>query len=491
MRGGALDDGPVRGGWKLPATLGFFAFCVAFVGLWIPSFWDDEIATISAARRSPAELLLLLQSVDAVHGLYYLFMHYWTSLFGFSEVAMRMPSALAVGLACAGTTMIGRKLGSPAAGVAAGLVLAFLPRMVWAGTEARQSAFTALLAVALTLLLLRAWESNRILDWVLYGLCAVVGVWMFMFFALAVVAHVVAAVVLRRRVPGMLAASAVAGTAVLPFLLYALGQKAQVDWIQNRSLAQTLMTAAVKQFFYGDDRPTNNAPPQWILASVLLLGIIEIALVAWGIWVSWRQGRHGTLIVLGLSMVIIPALGLLLVSVLTQPVYVARYLTFTAPAFALLVGLGIAQIPVRKEWLRRWAMAAVVLCSLVPQLTIKSVVNEPADTERRVASMLGAQLPRPAAVVFGEPYLRDLALAYPEHFTGVADLSLAKAPAESGTLWGVNAPVSAGDLAHRGTVLFVGQGGVDSNLSAFTEAGCRETNNLHFQRMLLISFTCS
>ncbi|SDT53534.1 mannosyltransferase [Pseudarthrobacter equi] len=485
------DSGAVSSGWKLPAALGLLAFCVAFVGMWIPSFWDDEIATISAARRSPGELLLLLQSVDAVHGLYYLFMHFWTSVFGFSEIAMRIPSALAVGLACAGTTIIGRRLGSPTTGIAAGLVLAFLPRMVWAGTEARQSAFAALLAVALTLLLLRAWESNRVLDWVLYGLCAVVGVWMFMFFVLAVMAHAAAAVILRRRVLGTLVASAVAGATVLPFVLHALGQKAQVDWIQNRSLAQTLMTAAVKQFFYGDDRPTNNAPPQWVLGAMLVLGVIEVGLVVWGIWASRRHGRHRTLIVLGLSIILLPALGLLLVSVLAQPVYVARYLTFTAPAFALLVGLGISQLPARKAWLRPVALAAVVLCSLVPQLTIKSVVSEPADTERRVAGMLDGALPRPAAVVFGEPYLRDLALAYPEHFDGVADLALEASPAESGTLWGVNSPVAAGELARRGNVLFVGQAGAPADLSAFAEAGCRETDNRPFERMVLISFTCS
>ncbi|WP_314214385.1 hypothetical protein [Pseudarthrobacter equi] len=55
----------------------------------------------------------------------------------------------------------------------------------------------------------------------------------------------------------------------------------------------------------------------------------------------------------------------------------------------------------------------------------------------------------------------------------------------------MNSPVAAGELARRGNVLFVGQGGAPADLSAFAEAGCRETDNRPFERMVLISFACS
>ncbi len=479
------------GRWTAPAGIGLLAFAVAFIGSWIPSFWDDEIATISAAGRSPAELLELLRSVDAVHGLYYFFMHAWTSVFGFSEVAMRTPSALAVGLACAGTVLIGRKLGSESIGVASGLVLALLPRMVWAGTEARQSAFTALLAVVLTLLLVRAWQSNRPIDWVLYGVCAVVGVCMFMFFVLAIVSHAVAALILRRRPLAVIITCGAAGAAVLPFLLFAMTQKAQVEWIQNRSLVENLAIAAVKQFFYGDDRPTGNLPPQWILGFVLVLGVSQVALVAWGLWSVRRASTYRPLVVLGLVGVALPMAGLLLVSVVAQPVYVARYLTFTAPLFALLVGLGLDRLRTGRKWILPLAATLVVLGSLVPQLTIKSVVNEPADTERRIAAFIAAETTKPSAAVYAYPELADMAIAYPEDFRLITNLSLAESPADSGTLWGKNAPVTAEQLRGRGDVWFVGAGGgAPNDLSAFESAGCLQTRNLSFQRMALISYTC-
>lgn len=482
---------PWAGRWTAPAGIGLLAFFIAFGGSWVPSFWDDEIATISAARRSPTELLDLLGSVDAVHGLYYFFMHAWTSAFGFSEVAMRTPSALAVGLACAGTVLLGRKLGSASIGIAAGLVLAVLPRMVWAGTEARQSAFTALLAVVLTLLLIRAWESNRVIDWVLYGICAVAGVCMFMFFALAVVSHAVAALILRRRPLAVLVTCTAAGAAVLPFLLFAMTQKAQVEWIQNRSLVQNLAIAAVKQFFYGDDRPTGNLPPQWILGFVLVLGVTQVALVAWGLWSVRHASAYRPLVVLSLVGVVLPMVGLLVASMVAQPVYVARYLTFTAPLFALLVGLGLDRLGAGRGWLLPVAATLVVLSSLVPQLTIKSLVNEPADTERRIAGFMAAETTKPAAVVYLYPELRDMALAYPDDFRLIADLSLAESPADSGTLWGKNAAVTAEQLRGRGDVWFVGAGaGAPNDLSAFESAGCHQTRNMSFQRMALVSYTC-
>ncbi|WP_285241284.1 glycosyltransferase family 39 protein [Pseudarthrobacter sp. MEB009] len=476
--------------WLAPVGIGLLAFCAAFVGSWVPSFWDDEIATISAAGRSPAELLLLLQSVDAVHGIYYFLMHLWTAVFGFSEVALRFPSALAVGAAAGLTVVLGRRLGSAPLGVAAGLVLALLPRMVWAGTESRQSALTTVLAVLLTLLLLRAWESNRPLDWVLYSLCAVVGVGVFMFFALAIVAHAVAAVILRRRIVATLAASAVAGVAALPFLVFALGQKAQVEWIQNRSLTEHLVTAVVKQYFYGDDRPTGNLPPQWVLAFMVVLGLLQGALVVRGVWAARLDAQLRQAMVLGLAGVLVPVGGLLLASLITQPVYVARYLTFTAPAFALLVGMGLISLPRRRVGFR-FLVAGLVLCSLVPQLTLKSLVNEPPDTERRIAALVDQEPERPAAVVFGAPYLRDMVLAYPDDFAGIADLSLAASPATSGSLWGVDAPVAPDQLTGKGEVLFVGTGGgTPGDTSAFGAAGCRETGNQPFQRLVLISFDC-
>ena len=76
---------------------------VSLVAAGRPSFWYDEAATISASySRSLSQLWHMLNNVDAVHGLYYLFMHRWFQIFPPTEFWSRAPSALAVGGAAAG-----------------------------------------------------------------------------------------------------------------------------------------------------------------------------------------------------------------------------------------------------------------------------------------------------------------------------------------------------------------------------------------------------
>ena len=56
------------------------------------SLWRDEAATASASVRSLPRLLKLLEHYDGGMALYYFFMHFWTTLFGSSEIALRFPS---------------------------------------------------------------------------------------------------------------------------------------------------------------------------------------------------------------------------------------------------------------------------------------------------------------------------------------------------------------------------------------------------------------
>ncbi|KJY46146.1 membrane protein, partial [Streptomyces sp. NRRL S-444] len=73
------------------------------LGLWglsrQDSVWRDEAATWQVAGRSAGEILDMLGNVDAVHGLYYLFMHGLFELFGASTATLRLPSVLAVAAA--------------------------------------------------------------------------------------------------------------------------------------------------------------------------------------------------------------------------------------------------------------------------------------------------------------------------------------------------------------------------------------------------------
>lgn len=84
------------------AGIGVFAGALSLVGAGTPSYWGDEAASVLAAARPLPVLFGMLGHIDAVHGVYYVFLHYWIALVGSSEAAVRLPSSVAVGVAAAG-----------------------------------------------------------------------------------------------------------------------------------------------------------------------------------------------------------------------------------------------------------------------------------------------------------------------------------------------------------------------------------------------------
>src|ERR1700712_4650891 len=78
-----------------PSAVGAFGLIFTGIFAWIPSLWYDEAATVSAATRPLSQLFTMLQHVDAVHGLYYLVMHFWFDAVGYSPFTLRLPSTFA------------------------------------------------------------------------------------------------------------------------------------------------------------------------------------------------------------------------------------------------------------------------------------------------------------------------------------------------------------------------------------------------------------
>src|SRR5258705_7415234 len=156
-----------------PLGVAILAIVVSAAGAARPSLWFDEAATISASTRSVPELWRLLHNIDAVHGLYYLTMHGWFAIFPETEFWSRLSSCLAVGIAAAGVVVVGKQFSSRTVAVCAGIVFAILPRITWAGIEARSYALTAAAAVWLTVPVVAAARRNAAALWPLYGLALV------------------------------------------------------------------------------------------------------------------------------------------------------------------------------------------------------------------------------------------------------------------------------------------------------------------------------
>ncbi|WP_305786293.1 glycosyltransferase family 39 protein [Symbioplanes lichenis] len=158
--------------WQtLGLTLPPFAvtLAVTLIGIGDRQLWRDENATWWAASLSFDDLGKLTETVDVVLLPYYVLMHWWIGLFGDSEAALRVPSALFMALAAAVVALIGRRLFEPRAGLAGGLLIAALPVISRYGQEARPYAMAMLATVTAVWLLLRALERPTVWRWLPYA----------------------------------------------------------------------------------------------------------------------------------------------------------------------------------------------------------------------------------------------------------------------------------------------------------------------------------
>src|ERR1700759_4935089 len=154
-----------------PLIVAALGAAVSLSGAGRPSFWYDEAATISASySRSLGQLWQMLGNVDAVHGLYYLFMHGWFQIFPPTEFWSPAPSGLAAGGAAAGIVVLGKQFSSRTVALSAGVLCGILPRTTWAGIEARPYALSMLAAVWLTVLLVSAARRENGWIWLCYGI---------------------------------------------------------------------------------------------------------------------------------------------------------------------------------------------------------------------------------------------------------------------------------------------------------------------------------
>ena len=308
------------------------AITVSAAGAARPSLWFDEAATISAATRSVPALWRMVGNIDAVHGLYYLLMHGWFAVFPATEFASRLSSALAVGLAAAGVVVLGRQISTRAVAVTAGLVFAILPRVTWAGMETRSYALSMAVAVWLTVFCVAAARRGQARWWLGYGLLLTGATLLNVFVLLIVPAHGVAVVAFGRSPTTWRAwavAASVSTAVTVPFLLFSQSQLFQVGWISALG-AHTVGQVLGVQYF-------DLSLPSAVLAGVILTGGIARGL-------RTADPNPGRLVWLTVTWMVVPTAILLGYSALQHPIYYPRYLTFTTPAAALLLGLCVVAI---------------------------------------------------------------------------------------------------------------------------------------------------
>nr|WP_324605167.1 hypothetical protein [Streptomyces sp. NRRL WC-3549] len=393
------------------------------LGLWglsrQNSVWRDEAATWQVAQRSTSDIVRLLEHVDVVHGLYYLFMHGLFECFGPSTAVLRLPSVLAIAVGALCVAVIGLRLAGPWAGLGGGLVFGVLPAVQFYLQEGRPYALVAAGAgVATSLLVTMLQGRHQKRGWAAYCCAVLMCGWLNWLALLILPAHLVT-LVWTRAARGVWArwatASAVAISGTLPLILFSMRQSAQVSWI----------------------------PP---LTWHMLIGpAVLLAVGGLGCLLAGPGAGRLSVASVGLPLLAVPQMGLIGLS-LFQPLFVDRYILFSLLGLAILIGGALgAAVRVVAQWSPKaslWTLPVILAVAMIALLPQSLAKRSPAS---RVDDVLAAaaqtrQLKRDGdGVLFIPSARRDTRLVSPEAFTGLHDIALATSPKDSGTLKGEEA----------------------------------------------------
>jgi mannosyltransferase len=433
------DPGP----WWMRALPSAFTFVVLLAGITGPSYWRDEAATLAAVQRPFGDMVRMLGNVDAVHGAYYMFAWGVVRLFGTGELALRLPSAITMCIAAGFVAALGRRLVSPAAGLAAGLVLVLLPQIDFYGQDARSYAMVVMVAVIASYFLVRALQAppdERRRWWFAYA-AAIALLGILNIFGLLLVPANAVTVALRCRRPAegesrrtlalsWLGAAAAGCVLASPLLYLAYLQRSQVSWLRTPDGLKGL------------DQLVGNINMMIWAAVIVAAGLIVSAIAGID---RLRAAWPAMVTELSLPWLILPPAILLTASLIT-PMYTFRYVVFCVPAVALLLGTGIAA-------LSRIAgpvafivapLAFIVLAAL--SFRNQAYYREPGghkDDIRQADKIVAAHRQPGDQVLYVSPYpasLAEIAAAYPYGLDKLRNIERARAAIPSGTIAGIDAP---------------------------------------------------
>lgn len=315
----------------------------------------DEAATVAIASEHGAALRSAIAHDGGNMSGYYVLLHWLIGAFGHGELALRLPSAIAAGVAVALTELVALRLFDRRVALSGGLLMAVsLPLVFW-GQSARSYAFLVALSAGSFLAFSVLLESHRPrASWVVYVVCTALALYASLMAALLLAAQL--AVLIwwpqeRRRV-----AVAIVGIAVccVPLMILATRRgTGQLFWVPRpdltsvKQVAEALTSAGLQPTI----RSTSTTYALLGLTIVLLLAVLTRA-----------RGRSLALVV---SWLTVPVGIALVVSFVGSAIFVPRNLVIALPAVALLLAWGMTRIGA-VGWALLAAMIALRALQLAP-----------------------------------------------------------------------------------------------------------------------------
>lgn len=355
-------------------------------GLTAQSLWWDEVVTWQQARL-PLPEMLTATAADNYPPLYNLLARLAMDVFGETELALRLPSALLGIFDILAIYWVGRQVGGRLTGLLAALLLTLSPFHLWYSGEARMYALlacSATLFASTMLSLMRAPRWPMLMASVLAATALLYShpygaiTWLAICLGTGIV--VLAARQLR-HLALLIAAQALALLAFAPWAAVLVGRAASLQdsgfWITQVtpwSLFQMAIQLIGGPFLFA------------ALAVALRLSFTKPAAQPIGDIRNATVPHRDVLIVL-LAWALLPMLAGVLLSLLLQPMLISRYLIGSLPALCVLIAMGFSRLPrATGGYLGLAALAAAILIGLF------AYSLRPRDDFRGLATTLAAEV---------------------------------------------------------------------------------------------------
>jgi mannosyltransferase len=296
----------------------------------------DESATVAIAAQHGSALWSAIAHDGGNMSGYYVLMHVLFSLFGKGLLVLRLPSAIAAGIAAALLGALALRLFDRRVALVAALLSAVsLPLVFW-GQSARSYAWLVALVTGSFLAFVSILEGRRPrAAWTGYVLCTALAMYASLMAILIVPAQLVILAWHRGRARAVIWALVAVATCCVPLMVLVAGRGSgqlfwvpRPDWNQTTQVLQALTSAGLVPNFHASSTTTTL-----LVCTIVALAVIAAAVVRTR---SWEPA-------LALCWLLVPALIAYVESLVGQSIFLPRNLLICLPAVALLLAWGITR----------------------------------------------------------------------------------------------------------------------------------------------------
>lgn len=342
------------------------------------SVWFDEAYSIMLAKQ-PVSEIFRLTSLDTHPPLYYLLLSLWGNIFGWSELALRSMSVLAMG----GAVIIAGLMMKKLFGIRAALItlpfIIFAPFLLRYGFEIRMYSVASFIGVAATYILINATEakkSKQIWIYILYAIFVALGVYVLYYTVLIWFTHFIWLIwrsysnkesIFKTNWFKAYILSVVLFLPWLPTFIKQIGNGALAPISQSMTL-DNLFGIISFSFLY---RPVWQLGP---LLSIIILFVI-IILGYLSVCAFKLVGKKQRQYLILLAMYVIVPIAILTLVGLFRPMYVERYLAHILIGLSMFIGVSVSLVSRKAKALTKIILSILIIILTMGIIQLSQVGN--------------------------------------------------------------------------------------------------------------------